>query len=100
MPLLRYQNPSLVRQTSSASILAPLVRRIDTGPLFASPAPVETGFALTASRVARGCDEGAVFKLGEERVLSAGEACGEGVGVAVDVSRGPTDGVAEGCPEL
>ena len=49
MPLRRYQIPSRVRQTSSASIFPPSVKRM-TGLLPFSPAvvgtPVETGLRL------------------------------------------------------
>lgn len=37
MPSRRYQIPSFVRQTSSASTLPPLLNRITDLPLFASP---------------------------------------------------------------
>ena len=49
MPFLRYQTPSRVRQTSSASILPPLVRRIVglLPRLVPIPGPlVETGSTL------------------------------------------------------
>ena len=52
MPLRRYQTPSRVRQTSSASILPPLVNTITGLPLFPIPGPlVETGAV-----VVRECD--------------------------------------------
>ena len=44
MPLRRYQTPSLVRQTSSASIFAPLVNMMTDLPPCRLPGPlVETG---------------------------------------------------------
>lgn len=55
MPFRLYQKPSFVCHTSSASILTPLVSRMNTGPILSSPlVPVDTGFKLIASRVACG----------------------------------------------
>ena len=72
MPFLRYQTPSRVRQTSSASILPPLVSMMTGLPpsRFAMPGPlVETG-----SKVARVC---AVETLAE-LILGEGEGDGDG----------------------
>ena len=78
MPLRRYQTPSRVRQTSSASILPPLVSRITGLPpcRCAMPGPlVDTG-----SSVERVCEvetEG-VFAEGEGDSEGDGEGDGEG----------------------
>jgi len=73
MPFLRYQKPSRVRQTSSASILPPLVRMI-VGLLprrVAMPGPlVETGSTLVVV-----CE--VLTRVGEG--LALGEGDGEGV---------------------
>jgi len=51
MPRPRYQIPSPVSHTSSASTLVPLVSRIVTGPRLAFPSPpVDTGLELSAAR--------------------------------------------------
>lgn len=86
MPLRRYQMPSLVRQTSSASIFPPLVSSITGLPLWRVPIPgplVETG-----SLEARVCDvvscdgddfgEGAMDGDGD----GEGETSGDGDGAA------------------
>src|SRR6185369_13520880 len=81
IPLRRYHTPSLVRQTSSASIFPPLASIITGLPPCRVPIPgplVETG-----SPVARVC---AVEIDGE----AFGEAEGEGDG------EGPTEGEATG----
>ena len=73
MPLRRYQTPSLVRQTSSASIRAPFVSLITIGPdLPSSLLLVETGLELTAPFSGRGD--------GEVRGEGDGEASGDGLG--------------------
>ena len=72
MPLRRYQTPSLVRQTSSASIFAPLVSTMTGFPpcRFPMPGPlVETG-----SVVARECD--VTTFVGEG--FTDGDGAGEG----------------------
>ena len=82
MPFLRYQTPSRVRQTSSASILPPLVRSIvGLLPLFVPmPGPlVETGATLVvvcevATRV------GDCFAVGEGTGEGETEGDGEGDG--------------------
>ena len=80
MPFFRYQTPSRVRQTSSASILPPLVNRM-TGfvpRLFPIPGPlVETGSTLVVV-----C----------EVAMRAGEAFGLGEGEG----EGETDGDGDG----
>jgi len=84
MPFLRYQTPSRVRHTSSASILPPLVRRI-TGVLprrEPMPGPlVETGSTLVvvcevATRVGDGFGDGDGDGEGE----TEGDGDGGGVG--------------------
>ena len=82
MPLRRYQTPSCVRQTSSASILAPVVNTITGLPpsFFPIPGPlVETG-----ATVVRECD---VAMLSEG---SFGVAEGAGEGDAVSLGAGAT----------
>lgn len=80
MPFLRYQKPSRVRHTSSASILPPLVRRIVGLRPRRVPMPgplVETGSTLVVV-----CD--VATRVGE------GFAVGEGEG------EGETDGDGDG----
>ena len=75
IPLRRYHTPSLVRQTSSASIFPPLVSIITVFPPWRVPIPgplVETG-----SLVARVC---AVAIAGETLGEAEGEGDGEGEG--------------------
>ena len=79
MPLRRYQTPSRVRQTSSASILPPSVRRMTGLPFVPALALVEIGFRLddvcaVAVRVGEGFGDG------------EGEAEGDGKGVAAGAS--------------
>ena len=72
MPLRRYHTPSRVRQTSSASILPPLVSTMTGFPPWRLPIPgplVETG-----SVVARECDAETVVGEG----LTDGDGDGEG----------------------
>lgn len=80
MPFFRYQMPSRVRQTSSASILPPLVNRI-TGLLpclVPIPGPlVETGSTLVV-------------------VCEVATRVGEGFGVGEGEGEGETDGDGEG----
>lgn len=82
MPFRRYQTPSRVRQTSSASILLPLVSMMTGLPpcRFPMPGPlVETG-----SLVARECNaetsvgEGLTDGDGDGEGETAGEGDGEG----------------------
>lgn len=80
MPLFRYHTPSRVRQTSSASILPPLVNRM-TGllpRLVAIPGPlVDTGSTLVVvCEVATRVDDG--FGVGEGD--GEGETVGDGDG--------------------
>ena len=88
MPLRRYQIPSRVRQTSSASILAPLVSRMTGLPPWRWPIPgplVETG-----SVVARECDA--------EIVAGDGFTDGDGDGEGAWAGDGDEDGsVTTGC---
>ena len=88
MPALRYQTPSRVRQTSSASILPPLVRMI-TGllpRLVPMPGPlVETGSTLVvvcavATRVGDGFGDGEGDGEGEGETVGDGD--GEGGGLS------------------
>src|SRR5918994_5576073 len=76
MPLRRYQSPSLVRQTSSASILPPLVSMMTGLPPCRFPIPgplVETGSVLE-----RVCD--VENPVGEGFTDGEGDGDGETVG--------------------
>jgi len=81
IPLRLYHTPSRVRQTSSASILAPLVSSITGLPPCLVPIPgplVETG-----SVVARECEVATVadvFGVGEGDGDGEGDGTGEGEG--------------------
>lgn len=81
IPLRRYHTPSLVRQTSSASIFPPLVNIITGLPPCRVPIPgplVETG-----SLVARVCAveiEGEAFGDGEGEGDGEGDGCGDADG--------------------
>ena len=78
MPLRRYQIPSRVRQTSSASILPPSVRRM-TGLRFAGVSVlVEIGFRLEVV-CAVAARSGEAFGDGE------GEGDGDGEGIRIGV---------------
>lgn len=85
MPFFRYQTPSRVRQTSSASILPPLVKTMTGLPPCRLPMPgplVETGPMLVvvcevATRVGEGFAEGEGD--GEGATVGAGEGGGGGV---------------------
>lgn len=82
MPLRRYQTPSRVRQTSSASIFPPLVNRITGRPPSLLPIPgplVETGAV-----VERECE--VAIRSG----LSFGVAEADGAGDAVSIGAGAT----------
>src|ERR1043165_1022188 len=87
IPLRRYHTPSLVRQTSSASIFPPLVSIITGLPPCRVPIPgplVETG-----SPVARVC---AVEIEGEALGEAEGEGDGEGEGEGEGEATGEGDG--------
>ena len=95
MPLRRYQTPSLVRHTSSASILPPLVSTITALPpcLLATPGPL----VETKSLVARECDDaavGAIEGFGDGDGDGEGETLGDGearvVSTGSGVARGAT----------
>lgn len=90
MPLRRYQTPSLVRHTSSASIFPPLVSVI-TG-LPPCRAPMAGPLVETGRVVARVCavetPSGVVFGDGEGD--GEGETVGDGEGSMVE------DGIADG----
>lgn len=99
MPLRRYQMPSRVRQTSSASIFPPAVRRmIALPPLlgpFAGP-PVETGFRLddvcdVAVRPGEGFEPGDGDADGDGEVETPGDGDGDGTSDA-----GSSEAVATG----
>ena len=80
MPFLRYQTPSRVRQTSSASILPPLVNRMTGLPPRRVPVPgplVEMGSRLAV-------------------VCNVSMRVGEGFGVGEGDGEGETDGEGEG----
>ena len=90
MPLRRYQTPSLVRQTSSASIFAPLVSTMTGFPpcRFPMPGPlVETG-----SVVARECDVAKLVGEGFTDGDGEGETVGDGEGDSTigGTGAGPT----------
>ena len=79
MPARRYQTPSRVRQTSSASILPPVVKRITGLPPSFVPMPgplVDTGAA-----VVRECE---VAVRSSEAVFAAGVGDGAGATFASD----------------
>ena len=95
MPLRRYQTPSFVRQTSSASILPPLLNVITGLAPWRLPSPgplVETG-----SEVARVCAlevvVAVVFGAGEGD--GEGETTGDGEGVEVAVGKATATGVSD-----
>ena len=93
MPLRRYQTPSLVRHTSSASILPPLVSTITGLPPCLVPMPgplVETG-----SVVARECDDavvGAIEGFGDGEGDGEGETLGDGDGSVGTTTSGEATG--------
>ena len=93
MPLRRYQTPSLVRHTSSASILPPLVSTITGLPpcrVSVPGPPVET-----KSLVARGCDDavvGAIEGFGDGEGDGEGETLGDGDGSVVSTGSGEATG--------
>lgn len=93
MPLRRYQTPSFVRHTSSASIRPPLVSTITGLPpcLVAIPGPlVETG-----SMVDRECDDavvGAIDGFGDGEGDGEGETLGDGDGTVVSTGSGDAAG--------
>ena len=83
IPLRRYQTPSRVRQTSSASILPPLVKMITGLPPWRVPIPgplVDTG-----SVVARECE---VETLASDEGFGDGDGEGDGDGDAVGLGDG------------
>lgn len=84
MPFFLYQMPSRVRQTSSASILPPLVNRMTGLPprLLPMPGPlVETGSTLVVV-----CDV----------ATRAGDGFGDGEGDGAGATDGEGDGTGEG----
>ena len=86
MPLRRYQTPSRVRQTSSASIFPPLVSVMTGLPPCRCPIPgplVETG-----SVVERECDVAIAVGDGFTDGDGDGDGEGEGVGSEGDVTTG------------
>ena len=91
MPARRYQTPSRVRQTSSASILPPLVKRIAGLPPSFLPIPgplVETG-----ATVVRECD------VAVRSAPSLGDGAGDAAASddeAVATGGGATTGAATG----
>src|SRR5215216_2597506 len=83
MPSRLYQTPSRVRQTSSASILPPVVNRITGRPPWRLPMPgplVETG-ALVVLECEVASRSGELF----------GVASGEGDGEAISAGEGDDD---------
>ncbi len=105
IPLRRYQTPSLVRQTSSASILPPLVSMITGLPPCRVPIPgplVETGSVVErvcaveipfGEAFGDGTGDGEGETVGEGDGSVAGEGVGDGstvveVCVAAEVVRG------------
>lgn len=96
MPLRRYQTPSLVRQTSSASILTPLVSTMKALPpcLAAIPGPlVEIGSVLV-----RECEAAvaAIEGFGDGEGDGEGEATGDGDGAVVNTGSGEVAGATMG----
>lgn len=93
MPLRRYQTPSLVRHTSSASILVPLVSTItDLPPCFV---PMPGPPVETKSLVARECDDagvGAIEGFGEGEGAGEAETLGDGDGRGVSTGSGGATG--------
>lgn len=93
MPLRRYQTPSLVRQTSSASILLPLVSTITDLPPGFVPMPGPP--VETKSLVARECDDagvGAIEGFGDGEGDGEGETLGDGDGRVVSAGSGGATG--------
>ena len=87
-PLRRYQIPSPVSQTSSASTLVPLVSRMTTAPPFGlSSAPVDTGLELRTARAASALAEGEGVPVGEGDASGEGETLANATGCAV-IKRG------------
>jgi len=83
IPLRLYHTPSLVRQTSSASIFPPLVNSITGLPPCRVPIPgplVETGSVLARECAALG--EALADAFGDGEGDGEGETEGEGSGVA------------------
>ena len=74
MPFLRYQKPSRVRQTSSASIFPPLVKRIVGLP--PSRVPIPGPLVETGSRLVVVCE--VATRVGEGVAAGEGEGDGEG----------------------
>ncbi len=94
MPLRRYQTPSLVRHTSSASILPPLVSTITGLPPCVAPVPGPP--VETKSFVGRGCDDaafGAIEGFGDGEGDGEGETFGDGEGSVVSTGSGEATGV-------
>jgi hypothetical protein len=83
MPFFRYQTPSRVRQTSSASILPPLVKSM-TGLLpRLLPPLVETGSRLVVvCEVATRVGDGFAVGDGEGEGVTDGDGEGDGAGVS------------------
>jgi hypothetical protein len=97
MPLRRYQMPSLVRQTSSASILPPLVSMI-TG-LVPWRVPMPGPLVETGSVEARVCAVAVAFDevFGDGEGDGEGETTGEGEGTAVGKGVGDGSTVVDVC---
>lgn len=93
MPLRRYQTPSFVRHTSSASIRPPLVSTITGLPPCLVPMPgplVDTGAV-----VARGYDDaavGAIEGFGDGEGDGEGDTLGDGDGNVVSSGSGDATG--------
>lgn len=92
MPLRRYQTPSLVRHTSSASILPPLVSTITVLPPCFVPVPGPP--VETTSLVARELDAafGATEGFGDGEGDGEGETLGDGDGRVVSAGSGEATG--------
>ena len=101
MPFLRYQTPSRVRQTSSASILPPLVKMIvGLLPAFAPmPGPlVETGATLVVEcEVATRVGDGFAVGDGDGEGETEGDGDGDGEGSAGVSSTTATGLIVEAC---
>lgn len=93
MPLRRYQTPSLVRHTSSASILPPLVSTITGLPPCLVPVPGPP--VETKSLVEREYDDaalGAIEGFGDGDGDGEGETLGDGEGRVVNTGSGDARG--------
>ena len=107
MPARRYQTPSRVRQTSSASILPPVVSRIIGLPPSFLPMPgplVETGATVVRecdvavrSIVGVGAEEGAASSAGDDETVATGGATARGVTSGATIATGGISATSSAC---